>query len=408
MSDSRPLRLLMITNTPWCRDLGAARVYTELAEEFLAQGQVVEKFSWEDAFPSPQREGLNQRRGMMYRVLGALSGSRDFSARARRHVRATAGRFDVIDAGHTDLPFPKQDLRFAGLLVARSVAFTPAYRDFERFAARRWPEPPSLKRLISRALFYPRQRRHLRNWPAALRHADAINVSNRDDFRVVSDELGYQDKALCLPFGLSEARFQALREQRAGVADRLAGRSVVFIGTWNPRKGARDWPLIVRSVCARLPETRFLFLGTDVGSAAVIKDFPPEVRGSIQVRSRFDGDDLPELLRGATVGAFPGYLEGFGFAVLEKLAAGLPTVAYDAPGPREILQHQRLSTTVPPGEVGRFADLLLRLLTLDAETYRHYSEDGTEVAARFRWRDIARQTLEAYAERWRALRRPAR
>lgn len=213
---------------------------------------------------------------------------------------------------------------------------------------------------------------------------------------------------MCFPFGLSEARAQAFRRNRASAAERLAAGTVVFIGTWNARKGARDWPSIVRRVLDRVPQARFLFLGTDLKPHTVLGDFPPEHRRSVQLRSRFDSDELPELLARATVGAFPGYLEGFGFAVLEKMAAGLPTVAYDAPGPREMLQHQRLSTAVPAGDVERFADLLVRLLTLGAEAYGRYSDDSTEVAARFRWRGIARATLDAYSERWQALRQTVR
>jgi glycosyltransferase involved in cell wall biosynthesis len=107
---------------------------------------------------------------------------------------------------------------------------------------------------------------------------------------------------------------------------------------------------------------------------------------------------LPALLAAATVGAFPGYLEGFGFGVLEMLAAGLPTVAYDAPGPREMMRLQAIPTAVPLGDVGRFADLLVDLLALPAERYAECSADSSRVAAQFSWRQIARATAATYLE----------
>ena len=232
-----------------------------------------------------------------------------------------------------------------------------------------------------------------------MRFAGLVNVSNEDDRRELAEGMGLGDKVVCLPFGLSEARATAFLESRASAAERLAAQTVAFIGTWNSRKGARDWPAIVRRVLDRLPETRFLFLGTDMKPDAVLRGFAPQDRAAIEVASRFDGEELPRRLSRVTVGAFPGYLEGFGFSVLEKLAAGLPVAAYDAPGPREMLKHQSLPTTVPPGDVEGFARRLFELLTLDVEQYGRHSADSTAVASRFRWRKIAQQTAELYAAR---------
>jgi glycosyltransferase involved in cell wall biosynthesis len=394
------MRFLLMTNTPWSPDLGAARVYVDLAEELLSFGHSVEKFSWEDAFPSRGGVPAHSR---VSRLVNAMANSRDFARRARAFVRANAGRFDVIDANHTELPFSKADLGFNGLLVARSVALTPAYRRFELEAARRWPEPWSFRDMVHGALFYPRRRRHLRNWQRAVRYADLVNVSNQDDRRELAEGVGLGEKVLCFPFGLSEARVQAFRDNLAGATERLAAHTVAFIGTWNSRKGSKDWPLIVRHVRQQLPETRFLFLGTDMAPHAVLKDFPTEDQKAIDVATRFAGADLPRLLSRVTLGAFPGYLEGFGFSVLEKLAAGLPVVAYDAPGPREMLRHQSLPTTVPAGDAEGFARLLVELLRLDAERYGRYSADSLAVASRFRWGEIAQQTVETYHERWRTL-----
>jgi glycosyltransferase involved in cell wall biosynthesis len=105
-----------------------------------------------------------------------------------------------------------------------------------------------------------------------------------------------------------------------------------------------------------------------------------------------------------TVGAFPGYLEGFGFGVLEKLAAALPTVTYAAPGPREMIGRQVNPTMVPPGDAAGFADLLVELLTLPPERYAERSAESARVAARFAWKEIAGATCAAYHERWERLR----
>ena len=40
--------------------------------------------------------------------------------------------------------------------------------------------------------------------------------------------------------------------------------------------------------------------------------------------ARYQPDALPQLLSDCTVAAFPSYVEGFGLAVVEQLAAGIP------------------------------------------------------------------------------------
>lgn len=395
------LRILMVIHTEWSPNLGGPRAQIELGEELAARGDQVEKFSYEDAFPPVPPAPP----GSALRLRDFLRSNRSFAARARDYVRAHGHRFDVIDANQTDLPFPKRDLGFPGLLVARSVGLIPAYETFERWAARRWPEPPSARRLAHRTLTWPGHRRRLRDVQRSFRHADLVNVSNRDDLEAVARGMGLGAKVVMFPFGLPDARREAFREARAGVAERLAARTVAFIGAWNSRKGSRDWPAIVRRVRERVPDARFLFLGTGHDREYVLAGFPATDREGLEVVPRYESRDLPALLAGATVGAFPGYLEGFGFAVLEKLAAGLPTVTYDAPGPRDTMSLLETPGMVPLGDTDAFAGRIAGLLRLPSEAYAARSEESLRAAARLSWREIAAATREAYLRRLEEVRR---
>jgi glycosyltransferase involved in cell wall biosynthesis len=83
-------------------------------------------------------------------------------------------------------------------------------------------------------------------------------------------------------------------------------------------------------------------------------------------------------------------------AVVEQLAAGLPTVAYDAPGPRDILRGDLAHLLVPPGDVHRFAEALSDLLASNFERYQQLSRQSREAAAKFSWPEIARDTAAEY------------
>lgn len=58
----------------------------------------------------------------------------------------------------------------------------------------------------------------------------------------------------------------------------------------------------------------------------------------------------------------PSSYEAFGNVVVESLAAGLPVVATDCPGPREILQEGRLGELVPVGDAETMAKAMLKVL----------------------------------------------
>ena len=119
---------------------------------------------------------------------------------------------------------------------------------------------------------------------------------------------------------------------------RLAKRKISFVGTWSPRKGAKDWGEIIRRVRALVPDARFAFFGTLTEDRNVLRDLALPQHDFVDLVAEYQPNELPKLLSDSTVGAFPSYAEGFGFAVLEQLASGIPTVAYDAPGPRSLLR----------------------------------------------------------------------
>lgn len=382
----QPLRILAIVNVPWDPRLGAARVWIELTEEWRNAGHVVEKFCLTDAFPEPASSPAIAA----FRLLL-------FPYRAARFVRQNAGRFDVIDALIGTLPFSKESLSFHGLLVARSVGLYRLYEKFERDAAKRWP--PSVRgKLIGRPFYWFFGRRARAASEASVRHCDILNLPNSDELLCLRDEMQSDKPAIVQPYGLRPARQQALRDAAAVAETRWQKKKIVFIGMWSPRKGAKDWGQIVRQIRARVPDTCFLFLGTMIATENVWNDLGFDPVDFVEVVPQFDPDDLPQLLSDCAVGAFPSYVEGFGMAVVEQLAAGLPTVAYDAPGPRDILRDDFPELLIPPGDVARFSETIAEIFERGFACYQELRERSARTALRFSWPTIARDTAAEYRQ----------
>ena len=393
MTADQPLRILAVISHPWDRRLGAPRVYMELAEQWRGSGNTVEKFSLSDAYPNGAGSGAK------FLIRQFL-----FARKAAAFIRQNRDRFDVVDALVGDLPFSKTQLGFRGLLVARSVGLPQFYDEFEQTIPRRWPGR-SRGRLRGRIFYEWARRRRVRASQEALAHADLINVPNAAEAAHLRAH-SHGPSVVVEPYGLTDQRLDELEKVAAACDARLTAKEVSFIGMWGPRKGAYDWPELIALIRAGVPEARFAFHGTMVEPGQIRTQLAGNADRTEFV-SDYEPHELPSLLGTSTVGAFPSYVEGFGLAVLEQLAAGIPTVAFDVPGPRDILKDTLPELLVAPGDLSGFARAVTRILQLDPASYRRLAERSRRAVIDNSWRGIAADTLESYRSALRSLSAPS-
>jgi hypothetical protein len=116
----------------------------------------------------------------------------------------------------------------------------------------------------------------------------------------------------------------------------------------------------------------------------------------IELVPEYSSEELPALLADCSVGIFPSYVEGFGLAVLEQLAAGIPTVAFDAPGPRHILRDNGGELLTSPGHANAIADRAAEILRMSESDYDALSARCRSIANQFQWEKIADDTIGHY------------
>jgi len=373
----------MVLHMPWTRNLGGPRVQLELAEEFRAMGHIVDKFDYYDAFPKVYSSQLAQ----FFRP--------GFSEKAKTFVQENAHRFDIIDAHQGNLPFSKEELGFEGLLVTRSAGLYVFYDEFKKQEKSKQP-PQKIKTRLKNWLRSWKHRKEDYLFSRSFKTCDSILVPNNDELTYIRDVMKLGEKCRFIPHGISQERQMAFVQAVQPAKVRLAHKQIAFVGSWGTRKGSQDWAKIIQRVKTQVPEASFLFLGTGLDTQKVLGDLNISDCDWIQVVPKYNSKELPRLLSQATIGAFPSYIEGFGLAVLEKLACGLPTVAYDVPGPREMLQYLDQSLLTPSGDIQKFSQRLIDLLNLDSNNYAQLSQKCIQVIDHFSGSKIARDTLDSY------------
>jgi glycosyltransferase involved in cell wall biosynthesis len=164
------------------------------------------------------------------------------------------------------------------------------------------------------------------------------------------------------------------------------GADVVFVGRLVPQKGAGDLLEAVRSLHQAGRKVSALVVGTG--------PMEPQLRSaaagsgdSVTIAGRLDDDELDAAVRGASMLALPSTREGWGLAITEAAARGVPYIAYDIPAVRE--QHTVLQGGVlVPANPRALAEAIRSLLD-DPDRRRSLGETGRANAASLRWADAA-------------------
>lgn len=130
---------------------------------------------------------------------------------------------------------------------------------------------------------------------------------------------------------------------------------IVAVGRLVPEKRHADLIAALRDLP---PETRLVILGDGPK-----RDALAEAAADLSDRVSLPGHGSPwEAYAGARVFALTSSSESFGNVVVEALASGLPVVATDCGGPREILADGRYGYLVPVGDRDALVSALARAL----------------------------------------------
>jgi glycosyltransferase involved in cell wall biosynthesis len=206
-----------------------------------------------------------------------------------------------------------------------------------------------------------------RRWLAARLARDATRIVAVSEAvaQWVRDE-GLADRLEVVPNGV-EPRGPARDRGGARRALGLPERGVLcgLFGQLVPHKGVLDFVEAARSALGRAPEARFVIAGP--GPEAYRRLVERAVRAT-GVAERFhllpEQPDSEALLAASDLVCLATRTpDPFPRAVLEAMAAGLPVVAYDSGGTREMVIDGVTGLLVPANDVAALGQALVRLAT---------------------------------------------
>ncbi|MEV6318705.1 glycosyltransferase family 4 protein [Streptomyces sp. NPDC051776] len=309
-----------------------------------------------------------------------------FSLRARRHLAARRGRFDVVHDNQT-LGYGLLGLERLGFPLVTTIHHPITVdRQLDLDAARGWKRRFSVRRWYG---FTRMQRRVARRLPSVL----TVSGSSRQE---IVEHLGVrQDRIHVVHIGADTDLFSP-----DPVVPRIPGRIVTTSSADVPLKGLIHLIEALAKVRTENPDAHLVVVGKradDGPVAAAIERYG--LAGAVEFVKGISDAELVDLVRGAEISCVPSLYEGFSLPAVEAMATGTPLVATTGGAIPEVAGRDGESClAVPPGDAGALAAALGRLLN-DEPLRRRLGAAGRErVLARFTWRQAAIGTAERYRE----------
>ncbi|WP_436782379.1 glycosyltransferase family 4 protein [Streptomyces sp. URMC 126] len=305
-----------------------------------------------------------------------------FSLRARRHLAARRGDFDVVHDNQTlgygllaDLGAPLVTTVHHPVTVDRRLELDAAQDWKRRLSVRRWYGFTRMQERVARCL------------PSIV----TVSGSSRQE---IVDHLGVRpERVHVVPIGADTDLFSP--DPSVPV---VPGRIVTTSSADVPLKGLVYLVEALAKVRTENPDAHLVVVGRRADDGPVARAIETYgLEGAVEFVKGISDAELVDLVRGAQVACVPSLYEGFSLPAAEAMATGTPLVATTGGAIPEVAGPDgETCLAVPPGDADALAGALKRLLG-DGELRRRLGAAGRErVLSRFTWRQAAIGTAERY------------
>lgn len=369
------MKILFCLRSPLKKELGASKTLIELAEE-------LEKIGWDCTLIEPQDLAPNQTE---------IEQKQNYPENLKHYLQKNASQYDIVEYEHCYLPYSRSEFTHQTLFVARVQLLGHHFVNINVPKSNSWKS--RINYLLTGWQDLQKRKANMAIAQKTVEEADLVTVLNYDDQKELIKNGIQSEKIIVIPNGLSRQMRSLFDSISSDIPNQ---RKIAFVGSFINRKGATDIPKIFKQIVTQMPDVKLLLLGTGASKEQVLSKFSPSLTDKIEVIPFYQAEKLPKLLSSCSVGFFPSYIEAFGLGVLEMLAASIPVIAYDSPGPSMMLPSEYL---VPSGNINKMSVRLLELLKnqnklIEARKWaKKRSQD-------FCWSKIARQTSKKYAIYW--------
>jgi len=231
-----------------------------------------------------------------------------------------------------------------------------------------------------------------------MRRCQHIIIPSESMRETLVNDYGLKDNFTVIPTGIDldayhKASGEKIRKKRRWEKDMV----LISVGRLAPEK---NWPTLLHATALVLkdyPRFRLVLIG-DGAERKSLEDLAKEL--GIHKRITFTGSlpfsEIPSYMKAANLFGFASITETQGLATLEAMAAGLPVVAVDASGTRDILKHGQQGYLVENDAKALAAGI--KKLLANPDRMQKFAKAAHKKAQSFNIESLTEKLLDVYEQ----------
>jgi glycosyltransferase involved in cell wall biosynthesis len=167
-----------------------------------------------------------------------------------------------------------------------------------------------------------------------------------------------------------------------------------YLGRLNHSKGIFDLIEIWKKICKILPEAKLAMIGggdENIKNELLEKIKNNDLEKNINILGYLKDYKAYPLLKSSKIFLFPSHEEGWGIAVAETMACGLPVVSWNLPVYQEVFENYTIQ--IEENDIEKFSNEVIKLLT-NEELRSKTGLAGKEFIKKYSWDEVAKKELK--------------
>ena len=139
---------------------------------------------------------------------------------------------------------------------------------------------------------------------------------------------------------------------------------------------------MLKNLLEKLPDIKLIIIGTgpeEQGMKKLSREL--NVDNYVEFKGRMTNEELSEIVSSSWLNIHSSVTEGWGLSIIEASASGTPTVAFNVPGVRDVIEDQINGIKVKDGDREALLEAALEILS----NPKRWWYSSTEVAKKYSW-----------------------